>query len=365
MTDEQFTPDWFSKPGDSLRLLMQRRSIAPLDLARSLPGGISALRGILDGSLAIDGPMARALSASVGGTTSFWLKRQTKYAEALERAARLAMEHDADEWLGRVPALGAKSRGQLSQAKRRIEILQRLTFFNVANMRAWDARYGRLLEYTQFRTSRSFISKDGAVLLWLRRGELESDLLLTRAWNPDNLRDRIAAIRNLCTVSQPARFLPKLRELFAESGIALVVVRTPKGCYASGASRLIAPEKAMILLSFRFRADDQFWFTIFHEIGHLLLHGGETFIDDEGTPDDNREREANHFASSCIIPEARVAEFERLPAERNAIIRFSVSIGASPGLIVGQMQHRNKIEHNRFNYLKRHWTWTEIEGALS
>ena len=70
------------------------------------------------------------------------------------------------------------------------------------------------------------------------------------------------------------RFLPKLQALCAEAGVALVFVRAPRGCRVSGASRLVTPEKAMILVSFRFRSDDQFWFTVFHEIGHLILHQG-------------------------------------------------------------------------------------------
>jgi HTH-type transcriptional regulator/antitoxin HigA len=365
MTDEQFMPDWFSKPGDSLRLLMQRRSVAPSDLAQKLEGGMIVVRGILDGSVAIDLDTASALSEAIGGTSDFWLKRQANYDVALERAVCLADKYEADEWLGRVPAPGARSRGQLSKARRRDEIRRRLVFFNVANMAAWEARYGRLRDYTQFRTSANFTSKDSAVLFWLRRGELEADLVPTRPWSPGDLRDRMPAIRKLCKVSHPIRFLPKLKELCAEAGIALVIVSAPKGCHASGASRLVAPNKAMILLSFRYRADDQFWFTVFHEIGHLLLHGAQTFVDDESTPDDKSEREANEFARSCIIPESRKAEFERLPANRNAIIRFSVSLGVSPGLTVGQMQHRQLIGHDSLNSLKRHWTWNEIESALA
>jgi plasmid maintenance system antidote protein VapI len=365
MTDEQFTPDWFSKPGDSLRLLMQRCGVAPSDLAQRLKGGIAAVRGILDGSFAIDLATAKVLAETVGGTSDFWLKRQANYDAALERAVCLAARYEADEWLGRVPAPGARSRGQLSEAKCREEIRRRLVFFNVANITAWDARYGRLRDHTRFRTSASFTSKDSAVLFWLRRGELEADLVPTRPWSPGNLRDRMPAIRKLCRVSHPTRFLPRLKELCAEAGIALVIVCAPKECRASGASRLVAPDKAMILLSFRYRVDDQFWFTVFHEIGHLLLHGAQTFVDDESTPDDKSEREANDFASSCIVPGARKAEFDRLPANREAIIRFSVSVGVSPGLTVGQMQHRHLVSHNSFNSLKRHWTWSEIESALT
>jgi HTH-type transcriptional regulator / antitoxin HigA len=365
MTDEQFTPDWFSKPGDALRLLMQRCGVAPSDLAQKLEGGIAVVRGILDGSIAIDVDMAKALATGIGGTSDFWLKRQVNYDVALERAVGLAAKYEADEWLGRVPAPGAKWRGQLSDGKRREEIRRRLVFFNVANMRAWDARYGRLCDNARFRTSASFVSKDSAVLFWLRRGELETDLVPTRAWSPGNLRDRMAAIRKLCRVSNPIRFIPKLRQLCAEAGIALVIISAPKGCHASGASTLVAPDKAMILLSFRYRVDDQFWFTVFHEIGHLLLHGAQTFVDDESTPDDKEEREANAFASSCIIPEAKKAEFDRLAVDRDAIIRFSVSIGVSPGLTVGQMQHGRVIEYDKFNSLKRRWKWNEIEPALA
>ena len=187
----------------------------------------------------------------------------------------------------------------------------------------------------------------------------------THSWRPEELRDRLGAIRGLCRISRPIRFLPKLRELLAEAGIALVVVSAPKGCVASGASRLVTPNKAMILLSFRHRADDQFWFTLFHEIGHLLLHGAEAFVDDEATPDNKREREANDFASNCIIPARRKAEFEKLPANRDAILRFSVSIGISPGLVVGQLQHRRVIGHDTLNSLKRYWKWADIEPAIA
>ena len=237
MDEEPFTPDWFSKPGDSLRSLMQRRGVAAADVAERFDGGMTVVRGILDGSVAIDAEKAKALAESVGGTSDFWLKRQAGYEVALERAIRFAAAYEADEWLGRVPRPGAKTRGQLTEAGCREELRRRLVFFNVANMKAWETRYGRLRDYTRFRTSASFASSGSAVLLWLRRGEQETDLIPTRTWNPGNLQDRLDAIRKLTRVSRPERFLPKLRALCADAGVALVVERAPKGCYASGAEQ--------------------------------------------------------------------------------------------------------------------------------
>lgn len=365
MTDEQqFTADWFSKPGDSLRSSMRRRQVAAQQLAESLPGGMGEVRGLLDGSLRIDSTTAEILSGLVGGSVSFWLKRQANYERALEEALETALNFEMDEWLAHVPSPVARTPGRPTTKRAREELRQRLVFFNVSNFRAWEARYGQLCEVTRFRTSQSFASNHGSVLGWLRRGELEADLISTRTWNPGNLQDRLDEIRKLTRLSRPNRFLPKLRELCAEAGVALVVVKTPRGCHASGASRLVTSDKAMVLVSFRHRSDDHFWFTVFHEIGHLLLHGAATFVDGDEVPLNKAEQEANKFASESIIPERYHNQMGALPLERETIMRFARSIGVSPGLVVGQLQHREIVPHSKLNYLKRHWSWAEIESAF-
>jgi Zn-dependent peptidase ImmA (M78 family) len=147
-------------------------------------------------------------------------------------------------------------------------------------------------------------------------------------------------------------------------GIAVVFVRAPSGCTASGATRFIAPNKAMIILSFRFLSDDHFWFTFFHEIGHLLLHKGDlTFIDGEAKIANKMEREANEFSERVLVPISRREELIDLEPRREAIIRFAYSIGVSPGIVVGQLQHHGVIGPHQMNFLKRRFDWQEIESA--
>jgi HTH-type transcriptional regulator / antitoxin HigA len=360
---QEFTPDWFSKPGDSLRALMLRRGASPHDIAQQLNGGVATLRGLLDGSSSMDEAHAAALARSLGGTVTFWLTRQSNYDAALERAVDRAAATEADAWL-QLPVPGNRPKGRLSDAVRRAEIRRRLAFYNVGTIKAWQARYGRICSDTLFRTSGAFTSDDGAVLMWLRSGELSSDLVPTRPWSAGNLQDRLEAIRKLSKVKLPELFLPKLKELCAESGVAVIAKKAPPGCRASGASRMVAPDRAMILLSFRGLSDDKFWFTVFHEIGHLILHGAKAFVDADMEEVDDSEREANEFASRCIIPEKRADEFESLKPEKDAVVRFSVSVGVAAGLTVGQMQHRRKIRCDQMNYLKRHWKWRDLEGVI-
>jgi HTH-type transcriptional regulator/antitoxin HigA len=362
--DIAFDPDWFSKPGDTIVSLMERRQVTPCDLGGVIGGGMDTLRGILAGSITIDAPLARDLSNALGGSADFWLRRQANYDRALDRVVRVATESEGERWLELVPFPGRQPRARPGVDGRMDAVRRRLVFFDVNNLRTWTTRYGSVRSDTQFRTSPTLVSNEGAVAVWLRRGELDAALVVTRPWDADALRGRLDEIRALSRIGQPSRFLPKLRDILASVGVALVVVRAPTGCRASGAMRPLASGKRMLLLSFRFRADDQFWFTVFHELGHLLLHDGQTFVDDEETLQDGREQEANAFARDCIVLPQLRAEFERLLPSRKSILRFSVYAGISAGLTVGQMQHGRMIGHEQFNSLKRRWTWDEIEPAL-
>lgn len=51
----------------------------------------------------------------------------------------------------------------------------------------------------------------------------------------------------------------------------MIVPHFSKG-RANGATRWISPSKAVIQLSLRYKWEDIFWFTFFHEAGHVVLH---------------------------------------------------------------------------------------------
>ncbi|KGB59207.1 ImmA/IrrE family metallo-endopeptidase [Sphingopyxis sp. LC363] len=356
--------DWFSRPGDSLLAAMQRKKVAPSAVAGRLSGGMEQLRALLAGTAEIDEPAAAVIGDLVGGSVHFWLMRQKNYNRDLERAIAAVPEAEAKVWLASIPAPGPAARGKLDEAKLHAELRRRLAFFGVGTLGAWQCKYGRDRDTTRFRKSTKLSSDDGAISLWLRQGELTAALAETAPWNPAALEERMADIKRLSRISRPARFLPLLKALLAEAGVALVVQRAPSECKASGASRLITPERAMILLSFRFRSDEQFWFTLFHEIGHLLLHGAQPFVDEEGMAEDECEREANAFAADLIVPQHRQAEFDALGTRYKDITRYAVAVEVAPGLVLGQLNHRG-LPRNRLTFLRRIWSWAEIDEAIA
>lgn len=365
MHSQDFKPDWFSKPGDSILSLMRRRAVSATELADRLDGEMEVLRGLVSGLHPIDEHIAKVISETLGGSPRFWLQRQEDYDKALDRAVNAIGADERAGLLKKVVSPCPAPRGRRSTSKAVEEVRIRLAFYNVNGIQAWNARYGQCIDATRFRTSDSFASNEGALSLWLRAGELEAEVVSTKPWNPEKLSEHLSSIRRLSLIRQPVRVLPKLRQALANVGIALVILKAPPGCRASGASRFLGRDKAMLLLSMRHKSDDHFWFTLFHELGHLLLHGDQTFIDEEGMPEDRFEVEANEFARNCIVPEAMEGKFKQVPANREAVLRFSVSLGVAAGLVVGQMQHRGMIGYEKLNFLKRYYKWEDIDKGLS
>jgi hypothetical protein len=241
-----------------------------------------------------------------------------------------------------------------------LEVQASLDFFGVFSAREWHEKYARVEQLAAFRTSRSFESRPAAVAAWLRQGEVLGERIECGPWNPSSFETSLSQIRRLTREKGPNKFLPSLREMCAENGVAFVVVRCPNGCRASGATRMLAPDKVLLQLSFRYLANDQFWFTFFHESGHAVLHSNKgLFVDGIGDKKSIEEREADDFAERVILPGALREELKSLRVESAEIIRFAQKAGVAPGLIVGQLQHAGKLQHNKLNTLKRRYKWDD------
>jgi hypothetical protein len=166
------------------------------------------------------------------------------------------------------------------------------------------------------------------------------------------------------TRQEPTVFQQRVTEAFASTGVALVWVPELKGATASGATRWIRDDKALVQLSLRYKCDDQLFFSLFHEAGHVLLHRkSDAFL--EGVGDDTpEEREADRFAADCLIPRS---EYERLidePLSVARIVAFAGRLGIAPGVVVGRLQHERRLPFNSGNQLKRRLAWaTGAPGA--
>jgi hypothetical protein len=328
--------------------------------------------------------MARQLEQVLGGSVTFWMARDFQYREDIAR-----LHAEGEDWLTELPLGDMIKFEWLKPVPHPSEELTAcLRFFNVPSVGAWRETYAGLQQMTAFRTSLSLDSQPAAVAAWLRQGEIEAEKLDCGIWDAKRFQESLPFIRSLTRLKDPNRFIPQLQKCCAESGIAVAIVRAPSGCRASGATRFLSRDKALLQLSFRYLTDDHFWFTFFHEAGHLLLHGEQGFflegVDIPLATEENeanelaaqtrvsaefqlqfldfpatKEEEANEFAARTLIPlEFRSALLSLSPVARK-VIRFAVHIGVSPGIVVGQLQKLGMIRYNQLNSLKRRFVWED------
>jgi HTH-type transcriptional regulator/antitoxin HigA len=367
MPDHAFQPAWFSKPGDTLRTLLDRRDLSPVALAERMGSDTAVVHGLLSGKVAIDDNLADLLARCIGGSAAFWRARQHQFDQDLNRVADAVPTEQAKAWLKTLPIKDMVASGWIPASDRPQDTIRSaLSYFDVNNPDEWRERYAEFQNRFSFRTSPAFESKLGALATWLRQAEIQASCIPCAPWSPSGLRARLPDMRVLTKATNLSHFIPRLRAMCAEIGIAIVFLRAPAGCRASGATRFLSSTKAMIVLSFRYLSDDQFWFSFFHEIGHLLLHGDRsTFVDGAAVDLTEKEREANSFSESLLIPRRRQEDLVHLSTRPREVIRFAVSVGVSPGIVVGQMQHRHLIGPHQLNALKRRYGWDEILQAVN
>ncbi len=357
MTNRQeFRPDWASAPGDTIADILEERDLSVIEFARRIGHTLEGANDLLQGRAAITIAAARQLARVLGGSVEFWMSRDFQYR------GDVAKLHVADEeWITELPVGDMIRFGWLAPVPHPSdELATCLRFFNVPTVRAWREAYAGVQEMVAFRTSHSFDSRPAAVAAWLRRGEIEAEGTECRAWDAERFRESLSNIRSLTRKKYPRRFMPELQKCCAESGVAVAVVRAPTGCRASGATRFLTRDKALLLLSFRYLTDDHFWFTFFHEAGHLLLHDKKRlFLEGADVPSTIEEQEANDFAARTLLPAELQPALLDLRANARQVIRFAVRAGVSPGIVVGQLQYLGRIKHNQLNRLKRRFNWED------
>ncbi len=353
---------WVSAPGETIRDLLEERHLSYETFAVLTEQDSGFVQRLLQGKAPITNALAHKLESVLGASVAFWLRRESRYRENLARSTSVESNEAKAIWLKSLPTKEMVALGWLPPLPDSVKEATEscLRFFGEPNIASWHRTYPAAIPMAAFRTSPTFDSETAAVSTWLRQGELEAEKIPSRSWNPESFRASLAAARSLTRTKDPAVFLPILQSVCAAAGVAVVIVRAPTSCRASGATCFINRDKALIMLSFRYLSDDHFWFTFFHEAGHLLLHTDEdVFLEGVAEGRSNIETEANNFAARLLVPPEFEPEMLRLSVNAHAVIKFARKAGIAPGIVVGQMQHRGKFTQRQLNNLKRRYSWVD------
>ena len=352
--------DWVSPPGHTIISLLEQNELTLEDFAERIGRTKRIAQNLLDGKQAIDVDLARRLSDVFGASESFWMAREHDYRARVEVPDQVRVD-SFEDLISTLPLADMKKFGWIENVRSQEDkIAQSMEFFGVSTIAQWQGRYENAFSGAAYRRATAYASCEIATTAWLRQGEIETQEEEVAEWSPDQLRQELDGFRRLTWYKNPSLFLPKLKEGLARAGVKFAIVRAPKGCSASGAVRILVDDTPHIQLSFRYLSDDQFWFSLFHEVGHLLLHFDKMpILENTKLKEEECEAEANEFASQVIVPMIYQEELLGLVASKPLIINFAKKVGVAPGLIVGQLQHARIIGYNQMQHLKRRYRWID------
>lgn len=141
----------------------------------------------------------------------------------------------------------------------------------------------------------------------------------------------------LTQTTNHSEFLPLITKELYEAGVVLVVLPNLEGSGINGATKKV-DGKILLMVNDRRKYSDTFWFTLFHEMGHIINGDyGITFKDNK----DEDECEADLYAQRKLIPQEKYNEFvDRTPFfDEMSIRRFAMEINRDPGIVLGRLQN--------------------------
>ena len=300
-------------PGYYIKELVEESGLTQEDFAKRLdttPKNLSLLvRG--EQSLSID--VALKLSRMLGTSVIYWLNLQNAYDAIIA-------EHKSEEELIEERGVFKYLDYKYFRENYKLPDLPRKT----------DEQIKELREFLKVSTLTVFRKRDMAVSF---RTATES---LTEA-NIESIKYALTLTRN------HKEFYSLIKREFEQAGVILVILPNIPGSNINGATKKLG-DNIMLMINDRRLNADSFWFTLFHEIGHIINGDFGISFDKKFSEQENK---ADEFAENCLIDPDEYKEFvNNNKFNLYDIERFANRIDRDPGIVLGRLQNDGLVRYD-------------------
>lgn len=343
-----------SPPGDTIQEHLDFIGMSQAELAERMGRPKEKINDLIKGREPLTTATAFQLENVLGIPAGFWLNRESTYRKELYELQQQEDLEKEKTWLSAFPLKEMKKFGWLPDTKEKHALIDALLkYFCVASTDEWERIYIDDEVSVAFRISLAHTKSPHAISAWLRKGEIQANEIDLAVFDKKKFKETLAEIKELAYV-MPSDFAKQLQERCALCGVAVVYTQNLPKAPISGATRWFH-NKPIIQLSGRFKTNDHFWFTFFHEAAHIILHGKkDIFLENvEGTQtDQKKEAEANAFASKILLADNEMQEIiKAVPLDETMLYEFAQKFRTPAGVIIGRLQHLKRIPFhvgNRF-----------------
>ncbi len=221
-------------------------------------------------------------------------------------------------------------------------------FCRITSVKAWEDYFIKEELKSTFRKSLKSTSDPYAISAWLRQGEImASESKTENIYSHSLLKKSLPQFLQLVE-EQPSDFSQRLQTLCSATGVKLIYIPHITHAPVNGCTRWIG-DTPCIQLTDKQKRNDVFWFSLFHEIGHIQLHGKKDVFLDSST-NSEKEQEADRFASDTLLSKSAeqeiINELANKQPTRQFITEKARQYKTHPAIIIGRLQHCKILPQN-------------------
>ncbi len=290
-------------PGYYIKEIVEESGLTQEDFAKRLDTTPKNLSLLIRGEQSLSINIAMKLSRMIGTSVAYWLNLQNAYDALIaefESKEELAQERIIFSFLD---YKYFRENFNLPDLPRKIDeqIVQVRNFLNVATLTVFKKRDMAV----SFRSATGELSEANIIKANIMVQIATNIALKTEApkFNKTLFED---AVRYALTLTKDhSTFYPLIKEAFCKAGVILVILPNISGSKINGATKKVG-NNIMLMVNDRRLNSDTFWFTLFHEIGHIMNGDyGISFDSESG----EQEEIADKYAEDMLIPCEQYRQF--------------------------------------------------------
>jgi HTH-type transcriptional regulator/antitoxin HigA len=354
MRTMQLKPFFNIGPGEFIKEELEYRNWSQEDLAAILGISLKTVNHLINNKQSITLDMARLLGKVFGQSPQYWANLNSNY--------RLRQNLDDDEInniqiksviYNYMPIKEMITRKWIDNASGDDSLFQ--SIMNFWEIKTLDFKFLEKSADLHFRKSETFRLYNAYYsLTWYQMARKRAKSIKIGPFYQSRLK-QIVSNYSQYTVQKDG--IQKVIMELIDSGVKFIVLPHLQKTYIDGAS-FWEGEHPVIAYSPRYDRVDHFWFTLAHEIAHILydIKKPDQFVIDDiyAEPTEEKEKKANRFASHILKMEEIKTYFQDY---QKYISEFRVracakDLSLDEAIVVGALQHHKYLSHRNLNRLK-------------
>lgn len=336
-------------PGNYIEDIIEAQKITQEEFAKRIGISGKEVSKLLNKKRNLNFNLANKLASAFGMSSEVWMNIQAQYdayQESLRETERLEEEKPCLEALDYQFFIREDVVDYARSWKDKVKNLRRA--LKVSSLK--NLEHSDLLTLNRIATTKIPNHTILARNAWATVGFEKAMGIDATAFDRQKLLNLLPDIKPL-TKNPSQKVLTPLQDKLRECGVRFVFLSHLKNANVSGATKWLRDKSVIVLVNDYRKYTDTFWFSFFHEMGHIIHDHGKTLHFTEKK--DCLEDEADRFAKDFLItPDAFKAFIESNDYSQPAILALAEREGIHPGIVVGRLQKEGIISYQALNHLR-------------